>query len=233
MEKLKCIIVDDDLACLKITEALVKKTPLLDLTHSFNDPFKAADYLSINETNLIFLDIEMPGITGLELIGSLKNNPSVIIISSKKEYAFDAFDLNVVDYLVKPITEYTRFLKAVMKVKENAQKREADILNTDAALFVKIDSVLHNLNLEEILWIEAFGDYVKISLADRMLTVLTTMKSIVAKLPEDSFARVHRSFIVNLKKIKVIDLVTLKVGDKLIPISTFYREALIKKIDIL
>jgi DNA-binding LytR/AlgR family response regulator len=232
-DQLKCIIVDDDTASLKITEVLVKKTPLLELIASFNDPFKAANYLTQNEVDLIFLDIEMPGITGLELAGSLKAQPAIIVISSKKEYAIDAFDLNVVDYLVKPIMDYARFLKAVMKVKASLQKTETHILDTDKSFFVKVDSVLHNLPLDDIMWVEAFGDYVKINMTNKMMTALGTMKSMEANLPEGQFARVHRSFIVNLKKIGMIDLANLQIGDKSIPVSSFYREAMMKKVNLL
>jgi DNA-binding LytR/AlgR family response regulator len=232
-EIIKCIAIDDDPALLRITESLIKRTPLLELVHSFEDPFKAAAYLSKNEVPLIFLDIEMPGITGLELISSMKQPPAIIIISSKKEYAIDAFDLNVIDYLVKPIVDYSRFLKAVLKVKDSLQKTTGQALGTDSSFFVKVDSVLHNLSLDDILWVEAFGDYIKIKTAAKVMTALGTMKAMEAKLPDSVFARVHRSYIVNVKKVSEIDLANLQIGDKSIPISAFYREALMKKIKLL
>jgi DNA-binding LytR/AlgR family response regulator len=230
---IKCIVVDDDPACLKITELLVKRTPFLELTACFSDPVEAANYLLQEEVHLIFLDIEMPHVTGLELIGSLKRNPAVIIISSKKEYAFDAFALNVIDYLVKPITDYARFLKAVLKAKDDLHLHKPANVETADQIFVKVDSILHNLNLNTILWVEAFGDYIKINTANKVMTTLSTMKSVEAKLPENLFVRVHRSFIVNIKKISQIDLNNLQIGEKAIPISGFYREALMKKISLL
>lgn len=229
----KCIIVDDDSASLKIIEALIQKTPFLELSASFSDPIAAADYLSKEDIELIFLDIEMPGISGLELINLLKHPPFVIVISSKKEYAFDAFALNVVDYLVKPVTEYSRFLEAALRAKENLQKVKPSVAEKEGQLFVKVDSILHNLNLSDILWIEAFGDYIKINTADKVMTALATMKSIESKLPTNLFVRVHRSFIVNLTKINKIDLAELHIDVKIIPVSNFYREALMKKISLL
>jgi DNA-binding LytR/AlgR family response regulator len=230
---IRCIAVDDDLASLKITELLVKKTPFLELVACFDDPIKAADYLAKEKVQLIFLDIEMPNITGLELISSMKHNPAVIIISSKKEYAFDAFDLNVVDYLVKPVTSYARFLKAALKAKEDMQPISTSSIDMNEQLFVKVDSVLHNISLNTILWVEAFGDYIKINTDDKVMTTLVTMKSVESKLPENLFARVHRSFIVNLRRVNQIDLNSLHIGDRMIPVSGFYREALMKKIDLL
>jgi DNA-binding LytR/AlgR family response regulator len=230
---IKCIVVDDDLASLKITELLIKKTPFLELQACFTDPVEAADYLTREETHLVFLDIEMPNITGLELIGSLKHHPSVIIISSKKEYAFDAFALNVIDYLVKPIIDYPRFLKAALKAKQSAQVLDVYSSETNKQLFVKVDSILHSINTNAILWIEALGDYVKINTDGKVMTTLATMKSVEARLPENLFARVHRSFIINLRKVNQIDFKNLSIGDKIIPISSFYREGLVKKIELL
>lgn len=230
---IKCIVVDDDPASLRIIELLIKKTPFLDLAASFTDPMKAADYLAQEKVQLIFLDVEMPSINGLELISSLKHNPPVVIISSKKEYAFDAFALNVIDYLVKPVISYPRFLKAALKAKQDVQSLKSPMVEMNEQLFIKADSVLHSINMNAILWVEALGDYVKINTEDKVMTTLATMKSVESKLPENLFVRVHRSFIINLKKINQIDLKNLYISDKIIPISSFYREGLVKKIELL
>jgi DNA-binding LytR/AlgR family response regulator len=232
-DQLTCIIVDDDAACIKITEALVKRTPMLGLAAVFSDPFMAADYLSQNAVDLIFLDIEMPGITGLELASSLKAHQAIIVISSKKEYAIDAFDLNVVDYLVKPMTDYARFLQAVMKVRAIRQKKETPSAPAPGSIFIKADSVLHQLMLTDILWVEASADYIKVHTIDKMLVALSTMKTIETKLPEGLFARVHRSYIVNLQRIERIDLASIYIGSKSIPIGNIYRESMMMKVNLL
>jgi DNA-binding LytR/AlgR family response regulator len=230
---IKCVAIDDDPGSLKIIELLIKRIPFLELVSSFGDPLNAVDFLLQAETPLVFLDIEMPNLTGLELISTLKHNPSVIVISSKREYAFDAFALNVVDYLAKPLTDYARFFKATLKAKEGLQAIKPVSVETDHQLFIKIDSSLHNLNLNTILWVEAFGDYIKINTADKVMITLATMKSMESKMPENLFARVHRSFLVNIRKINHIDLGNIQIGSKTLPVSSFYRDALMKKISLL
>jgi len=228
---INCVIIDDDLASIKIIEALVKRLPFLDLKASFDNPVAAAHYLSSEETELIFLDVEMPGITGLELISTFMKNQCVIVISSKRDYAFDAFSLNVVDYLEKPILDYSRFLTAVLKAQSVLSKRLATHVGVN--LFVKVDSIFHNVIMDDILWIEAFGDYVKITVGDKVMTTLATMKSMEKRLPTLQFVRVHKSFVVNIKKIKQIELNSLQIENKIIPVSAFYRDSLMKKLQVL
>jgi DNA-binding LytR/AlgR family response regulator len=234
-EKISCVIVEDDPVAQKVLEVLVQKTAYLDLKKSFDDPVEASAYLQHEPADLIFLDVEMPGISGLELIGLLDYKPSVIIVSGKEDYALKAFEHSVCDYLLKPLDDYSRFLKAVMKVREQMETRSgrAKAAAKAAPLFVKVDSLLHNIDLSSILWIEAYGDYVKINTDQKMLMVLSTLKAIESKLPESRFVRVHRSYIVNVKRIDNIDPSNLQIRDKIIPISANHRDGLLNKINLL
>ena len=228
---IRCIIVEDDPVSQAVMEGLVQRAGILQLQASFNDPIKAIQWLSDNSTDLILLDIEMPGLSGLELLQSITSKPQVIIISSKEQYAIEAFDYDVAGYLLKPVKEYAKFLKAALKVKERlATKTEPP--NTDS-IFIKVDSLLTHLVLNDILWVEAFGDYVKINTDKKVFTVYSTMKMLEDKLPASVFMRVHRSFIVNTKKITNIDQGNLLIEKKIIPIGNSYREQLMKSLNML
>lgn len=234
-EKISCAIVEDDPVAQKVLEVLVQKTAYLDLKKSFDDPIEASVYLQHEKVDLIFLDIEMPGISGLQLISLLDYKPSVIIVSGKEDYALKAFEHSVCDYLLKPLDDYSRFLKAVMKAREQLENRNGrmKLASKVAPLFVKVDSLLHNIDLNSILWIEAYGDYVKINTDQKMLMVLSTLKAIERKLPESRFVRVHRSYIVNVKRIDNIDPSNLQIRDRIIPISANHRDGLLNKINLL
>lgn len=234
-EKISCVIVEDDPVAQKVLEVLVQKTAYLDLKKSFDDPVEASAYLQHEKVDLIFLDIEMPGINGLQLISLIDYKPSVVIVSGKEEYALQAFEHSVCDYLLKPLDDYSRFLKAVMKAREQQESRNGR-MKTEAKLgplFVKVDSLLHNIDLNSILWIEAYGDYVKINTDQKMLMVLSTLKAIEGKLPDNRFVRVHRSYIVNVKRVDNIDPSNLQIRDKIIPISANHRDGLLNKINLL
>ncbi len=233
---ISCVVVEDDPVAQKVLEVVIQKTAFLSLKKSFSDPVEATAYLKTERVDLLFLDIEMPGITGLELLSLLDYKPSVIVVTAQQQYAVQAFEHNVLDYLVKPVSDYSRFLKAVLKAKEvkESKKQPVAVGKSEAPpLFVKVDSLLHNINLNSILWIEAYGDYVKINTDQKMLMILSTLKGIEGKLPENQFVRVHRSFIVNIKRIDNIDPSNLQMGTKIIPISATHREALINKINLL
>lgn len=230
MQLIKCIIVEDEPVSLAVMEGLVERSGLLELQASFNDPMKAVQWLTDNTTSLILLDIEMPGLSGLELLQSLVNKPEVIIVSSKEHYALEAIDYNVAAYLLKPVQDYPRFLKAIMKVKERLGSQKEPSAD---GIFVKVDSLFTHVALDDILWIEAYGDYVKINTEKKTLTVYSTMKAIEEKLPLHAFMRVHRSFMVNLRKIENIDQGNLQIDKKIIPIGNSYREQLMKSLNML
>ncbi len=226
---IRCIIVEDDALSREVIEGLVERAGFLELQQSFGDPVKAVQWLSSNTTDLIILDMEMPGMTGLEMLQTLSQQPQVIIISSKSHYAVEAFDYAITAYLLKPVQEYAKFLKAVMKAKE---RMEATATSADR-IFIKADSMLTNVSLQDITWVESFGDYVKVNTDKKIYTIYSTLKAVEDKLPSTHFIRVHRQFIVNLDKIHNIEQTNLQIDKKIIPIGTSYREQLMKRISTL
>lgn len=229
-DKLNCIIVDDDRISIQVLEELIQKTDILNFVASFTSAPAALSALQKEHVDLIFLDVEMPEMSGLEFLQSLTKKPEIIITSSKEKYALDAFNSDVTDYLLKPITEYSRFLKAVNKV---IDKNEEGKLSDASSIFVKVDSLLINLEFDQILWVEAYGDYVKIITSEKTHTVYSKLKTIEERLPQSVFMRVHRSYIVNLTKIDNIDHTNLQIGKKIVPISNSYKDQLIKTINLL
>lgn len=232
---LTCIIVDDDEASRLMAEQCVKRTPALDLKKSFSSAEDAIKFLEQNSINVIFLDVEMPGMSGIDFLRDYKHNAQIVMITGKKEYAADAFDYNVTDYIVKPI-EYTRFLKAVSKLEEmnNAVELDkTDPINSNE-IFIKHNSKHVKLNMNDIKWIEALDDYVNIYTTAQRYTILSTMKGMEQKLANKSFCRIHRSFIINLKCVKQIaDSTVVLADDKTLPISRSYGNILKSKLNYL
>lgn len=229
---MNCIIVDDDILSLKATQFCVEKTDFLKVSGTFTNPLEAIKFIQENkQIDLIFLDIEMPEISGLDLIRTFKDIPQIILITGNKEYAVEAFDYDITDFLLKPL-EYSRFLKAVLKAREIKEGLKISQRNTDD-LFIKKDSQLIRINCSEIVCIEALADYVTIHTTTAKYTILSTMKSIESRLPENDFARIHRSWIIRIDRIKVIDDTIVFVEDKSLPISRTHREHLFKKLNLL
>ncbi len=225
----RCIAVDDDPVSLGIIEVLVERTEMLQWVKGFEDPVAAANYLRNEQPDILFLDVEMPEMTGIELLQTLRTPLQVILTTSKKSYALEAFEYEVTDYLLKPL-QYPRFLKAVEKAVTRMLKPEQP---KTRSLFVKEDHLLVSLPFEDIAWVEAYGDYVKIYTTGRMYTIYTTLKTVESRLPASEFLRVHRSFIVRLDRIENIDAGNLQIADKIIPVSNTYRPALMARIQTL
>ncbi len=230
-----CIIVDDDRMSLRILQSLVEKTDFLRLVGTYDNALQASKALLEHQVDLLFLDVEMPDMTGLELIETLDRKPQIIITTSKEQYALKAYDHDAVDFLLKPIDNYARFLKAVRKAVGNLHKPTAGPAPQETAspLFLKVDSLLVNFDLKEVHYIEAYGDYVKIHTDKKTFVVHTKLRTMEDTLPGRDFVRVHRSFIVRIDKIKNIDTTNLQVGSKIIPISNSYRPSLFDKIQTL
>lgn len=229
---MNCIIIDDEELSRKSLEMFIAKTDFLSLMESFNDPIDAVKYLSDNKVDLIFVDIEMPGMTGLELIETIKHLPiQVIITTSHKEFALDAFEYYVTDYVVKPIS-YSRFYKAVTKVKEVHDKK-LNGTHSDDILFVKKGSVMMRIKKSDILWVEALGDYVTLNTEKEKYIVHSTMKAIEYMLPSQHYMRVHRSYIVRIDKIDSIEEYSIAYKNKLIPIGKSYRNVVFKRLNVI
>ena len=224
--KLKTIIIDDDKFQLEIVSSFVKKTQFLILDGAFTNPLEGLDAIIGTSPDLLLLDVEMPELSGLDLIKSLKDVPQTIIITGKKDYAVEAFELDVLDYLVKPVDDYSRFSKAVTKAKENFTPKNDKV---GESIYVRDESLLVNVKTKDILYFEAFGDYVKIGTEEKVFVIHSTLSRIEQRLT-DEFVRVHRSFIVRLDKIKNIDQGNLQTGEKIIPVSQSMKPKLMSKI---
>jgi two-component system LytT family response regulator len=228
---MRCLIVDDDPMTLKIMENLVKRTDDLECVATCTNAIDASNVLRKEQVDLLFLDVEMPEMTGLELVESLAHKPRIVLVTSKEKYAVSAFDLDVTDYIVKPV-DYPRFLKAVNKVAAQ-MKQETEAGADPEKLFIKVDSQLVGLQLDDILMVEAMADYVRIFTKARRYTVYSSMKGMARKLPEERFMRVHRSYIVNLKHIDSIEDNTLGVAGNLVPVGVTYQKSLMSRLKLL
>jgi DNA-binding LytR/AlgR family response regulator len=236
IDEMKCIIVDDDSFVRKIVEDFIKKTGSLKLLYSLTSAVEAVNVLNSNEDiDLIFLDIEMPEMTGIDFLNSLSVLPQVIIISSKDKYAINAFEYDVTDYLLKPFA-YSRFCKAVNKALERREKGRMYVKRNE--IFIKHLSSLVKLKYADILWIEALENYVILYTSGEIYTIHFTMRAIEEKLPSEQFLRVHRSFIVNISSIHRIEdnIIQIKTENKAknyIPIGKSFKDNLLKKLNVI
>jgi DNA-binding LytR/AlgR family response regulator len=219
---ISCIAIDDEPLALKIIEEYAAKIPFLQLQRTFTNPDDANEFLNNNDVNLLFLDIEMPDITGLQFYKSLTKKPLVIFTTAYSEYAVEGFNVDAIDYLLKPI-EYDRFLKAVYKVNEYTEFLSSQEMQM-ASIFLKVDYQLMKINLKEIELIEGLDDYIRIHLKPKPVLTLMTLKSLQAKLPSTEFIRIHRSYIVPINKIESFGKNKVKVAGKDIPIGSSYTE---------
>lgn len=235
---IKTILVDDEPLALDIMESFVAKMPNLELVQRCDNAISAMEVLQTKEVDLIFLDIQMPQITGIEFLRSLRNPPLVVFTTAFPEYAIEGFELDAVDYLLKPIS-LDRFMKAVNKVSERIQlKKQSNSTIEEIGedyFFVKSDKKLIKVNFAEIIYIEGLKDYVIIRMENNRIIALQTMKSLEDKLQMLNFRRVHRSYIVNVDKIQAIDGNSLEVIEKgqikSIPIGKNYRDELLDMIN--
>lgn len=231
---MRCLIVDDNQLARMSMKQLVGQVQILELVAECSDAMEAYNYLNSGEVDLLFLDIEMPGMTGIELTKKLGNKKSLIIFTTAKtDYAVEAFELNVVDYIVKPVS-LSRFLQAVEKARETLDSNKQEVkIEEKEFVFVKDNGILKKLNLDDILYLEAMGDYVKVHTAQKFHVLHSTLKSIEEKLPLNKFLRIHRSFIVSLQKIDFIQDGIISISKSKIPIAETYKSALNKKLNLL
>ena len=233
MEKLKTIIVDDDMIALKSLERLCGKSDQLELISTFDNPNNAIEYIGDNEIDLILLDIEMPELTGLELLDKLVTMPQVIFTTSNKEYAYDAFEYDVTDFLKKPVTQ-ERFFKSIEKAVSRAENLIAVAQNSNLKeIYVRSDGKLIRIAVDDILYFENVGDYVKIITDSKVYVINIALKSLNERLNHPRLLKVHRSFIVNMDKIKDIEENTLVINKKVIPISRAHKSIVMNSINII
>ncbi|MCF8372687.1 MAG: LytTR family DNA-binding domain-containing protein [Bacteroidales bacterium] len=225
---IKCIAIDDEPLALKQIVGYVEKTPYLELVDSFESAMQAISFLSENEVDLMFVDINMPDLNGMDFVKSLNNPPKVIFTTAYSEYAIEGFKVDAIDYLLKPIG-YSDFLKASAKAKERiraANSESTKIESNEEFLFIKSEHKILRINLSEIKYIESMREYVRIhSENQKPVMALMSMKKVEEFLPNNNFMRVHRSFIVNLKKVAHVERHRIIFDNKVyIPISEQYKE---------
>jgi DNA-binding LytR/AlgR family response regulator len=231
---MKCLIVDDNKMARMAMKQLVGQARDLELVQECEDAMQAYHLINGQQVDLIFLDIEMPGMTGLELTKNLGHkSPLIIFTTAKTDYAVEAFELNVVDYLVKPVTP-ARFLQAVERAHEAlASDKEEVKVEEQEFVFVKDNGILKRINVDDILYLEAMGDYVKVHTSQKFHVLHATLKSIEEKLPPTKFIRVHRSYIVSLSKIDFIQEGVISIGKATVPVADTYRGLLNKRLNLL
>ena len=237
---MNCIIIDDEVTARAIIEQLCSKVPSLNVLEAFPNAMQAIKYLNQNEVDLIFLDIHMPDFNGFDFIQALKNPPKIILTTSDSQFAIEAFEYDcIVDYLVKPIA-LPRFEKAIQKaetttVAENTATVSGPEAKTSTAndLYINIDRRLIKLDIPSIYLIEAKGDYINVKTEDKNYTGHSTLKKIEEKLPKDLFLKVHRSYIINIKKIIDIEDNSVLIKKDVIPVSRSNRPELMKRLNLL
>lgn len=236
--KIRCLIVDDEPLAQDILETYIQKVPDLELVGKCPNAVEARQVLKTEQINLLFLDIQMPEITGLDFMKSLNNPPNVIFTTAYANYAVEGFNLNAVDYLLKPIS-FDRFLKAINKIENklgsgiNNGGQDSGINDPDDYVFVKTDKKMVKVKYKDIQYIEGLKDYVMIYTDDGRHVTLMTMKSLQEQLPEKMFKRVHKSYIISVDKINAVigHMVEIDGASKLIPIGNSYKDDFFKIVE--
>lgn len=234
MSTINCIVVDDEPLAQRVVEKFAEDIPWLNLVCKCNNALEAMEVLSNQKIDLMFLDINMPKITGMNFLKSLKNPPLVIITTAYPEYALEGYELDVLDYLKKPFA-FERFVKAVQKAQERLHKHVAEpqiqivqekqsTSSADNFIFVKSNKKTYKVGISDIYFIEALGDYVKINLVDKIIITYQSMKKIESLLPPSTFFRIHKSFIVSIPKIKAIEGNMVEIKDEKLPIGNNYKQ---------
>jgi two-component system, LytTR family, response regulator len=222
---IRCVTIDDEPLALVLMKEYISRIPALKLVGSFDDAIAGSEFLRHNKVDLLFLDINMPDISGLELAQKLDHKPMIIFTTAYKEFAMEGFELSAVDYLLKPIT-IDRFTKAANKAIEILKLKKTTVKDDDEALFVRSEYTLVKIPLSSIEYIESVQDYLKIhQTGARPVMTLMTLKSIIDKLPPEKFRRIHRSYVVPLSKVTSVGQRKLFIGQTELPISdTYYNE---------
>lgn len=219
---LTCLIVDDEPSAQQVLEKYIDDTPMLEHAATCNNALEAMQYLDSHTTDILFLDINMPKLSGIDFLQSLQNPPAVILSTAYDDFALKGYELNVTDYLLKPFS-FERFLKAINKVEERTS-----ITSELLSLNLKADGKIYRIPLNEIRFIESLGDYISVHLEDQKYTVYETLKNLEKRLPNSRFVRVHKSFIVRIPSVDYLEGNMLKLGNNSIPIGKTYRETVLR-----
>jgi DNA-binding LytR/AlgR family response regulator len=228
MDKYSCIIIEDEPLALEKTKDFVTKVPFLNLSATFDNALTGLTYLNNNRVDLLFLDINMDELSGIELLESSKITSQVIITTAYQEYALKGYELQITDYLLKPFT-FNRFLQAVNKAQQNLAQRMAD--KQVDFIFVKTENRLEKVMVSDILYIEGMRDYLRIHTANKKIMTLQSFSELEQLLPSHLVCRVHKSYMIAINKIDAIERGRIKIADQLIPVSETYKEAFLQLIN--
>jgi two-component system, LytTR family, response regulator len=235
MNRINCLIVDDEPASLEVLEHFIGKVFFLHLIRKCQHAIEAMQILEENKIDLLFLDINMPDVDGLQLLKSIKSRPLVIFTTGYKEYALNGYEYDIVDFLLKPF-DFERFLRAVNKannlISKSVRLPVVAHQKPQQFIFVKADYKLVKINVDDILFVEGLKDYIKIFTKQKLILTLMSMTAIEEKLPADEFFRLHRSYIISLSKIDSVSRHRVIIGEKFIPISVPYRDKFYRHLGI-
>ncbi|MTI33510.1 LytR/AlgR family response regulator transcription factor [Xanthovirga aplysinae] len=238
MKEINCIIVDDEPLAHEILTDYIERVPFINLLQTFDDAFEALQFVNHQSVDLVFLDIQMPSLTGIQWLKSLRNRPEVIFTTAYDHYALESYELSALDYLMKPVP-FDRFLQAVnkmqMKLKDKvkplvSQKKGLSQFKGQEFIFIKTEYRIERVLLKEIQYVEGMKDYLSFRLVNGKLLSLMNFKQAEELLPERNFIRVHKSYIVALGKIESIERNRIRIGDQLIPIGDTYRDVFYERL---
>lgn len=225
-----CITVDDEPFSLAKINGFIAKVPYLMLISSFSSAIEALAFMKQNSVDLIFLDVQMKNFTGMQLLEIMNPKPAVILTTAYDQYALKGYELNVTDYLLKPYS-FERFLKATEKVYQQLTQYLTKTDN-DTFIFLKTEYRLEKVNFNDIFYIESRGDYVYVVCSEAKILTLMTLKNMIAKLPDDKFIRVHKSYVVSINKIKAIEQGRIHIHGITVPVGDMYREIVWKRLSL-
>lgn len=219
--KIRCLVVDDEPPAIDVLANYIAAVPSLQLTATSNNAIEALNVLRSNQIDLVFLDIQMPQLLGTDLLRTLNNPPKVIFTTAYRKFALEGFELNAVDYLMKPIS-FERFLKAVNKVMDTRIAAQPQTVS-DPYIYFRSDRKMHKVQIDDIVFIESLKDYIKVVTTGKTIITKQSISSIEERLPKTSFIRIHRSFIVSLHKIQSYTPELIAIGNAELPVSRMYR----------
>ncbi len=233
---MKCIVVDDNRMARTAIKLMIEQVDFLELKHECESPLEAFNILETEDIDLVFLDVEMPEMSGIELIKNLERKPLFILISAKKEYAVEAFELHVADYIIKPVS-LARFTMAVSRAKELFDIRQKPVSSEEKDdrdyIFARANGILSKIRIEDIKYVQALGDYVSIYTNSKHFTIHSTLKGMEEKLPRHKFYRLHRSYLVAVDQIESVEENTAYVGKQSLPIGEQYKKGLLQKLNLI
>ena len=231
--KINCLIVDDEPLALEVLESYISKMDNLELVAKCNNPIKALEVLQKEEVDLLFLDIQMPGMTGIDFLKNLSHAPQVVFTTAYRDYALEGYELNVLDYLLKPYS-FERFFKAVGKFQHSSSQSSQELPSDQSTIYLKADKKMVRVDLDDILYVESLKDYIRVKTLKNEVISHQKISYMEEKLPSEHFLRIHRSFIISLDKIEAFSATHVELDGNAVPIGRNYKnqtlEALKQKV---